>query len=126
MLEYLGLPYSDKSEEVMDWRADVSDFIFSELSKEGRNIYAPISSAHHVAKKYGMPRNWEFWEGLDKEILSICGKFIIVMLDGWKYSVGLRAEFDIADELGLEIEYLDPTPYIQKMELIRSGIWKHK
>lgn len=121
MIEYLALPYSDDSEDMMCWRADVSDFIFSELSKEGRSLYAPISSAHHVAKKYGMPRDWKFWKKLDEEFLSVCGKIIVIMLPGWEASVGLTAELKLAEELGLPIEWLDPEPYLRKMEELNYG-----
>ncbi len=117
MLEYLAIPYTsgNASEELMSWRAEVSDFIFSELAKEGRIIYAPISSCHHVAQKYGLPRTWEFWKTMDEIFIERCDKLVVITLDGWKESTGLKAELEIANRLGKEIEYLDPAPYIKKM-----------
>jgi hypothetical protein len=111
-LEYLAIPYSDKDKEVMEFRAAVSDYIFAELANEGRVIYAPISSCHNISKKYDLPTTFEFWKKMCFEFLSSSYKLIVVRLPGWKSSVGVIAELELAKQLGLEIEYLDPVPYL--------------
>jgi hypothetical protein len=111
-IEYLAIPYSDKDKNVMDFRAAVSDYIFAKLSNEGRIVYAPISSCHSIAKKYGMPKTFEFWEKVCLEFVGLAYKLIVVRLPGWQSSVGLTAELKLAKILGIEIEYLDPIPYI--------------
>lgn len=116
MLEYLALPYTDKDEEVMDFRASVSDIIWADLSNQGRFVYAPISSAHHIAKQYDLPRDWEFWQHLDTLFISKCDRFLIITLPGWEDSTGVTAETEIAKSHGMEIEHIDPTPYIKKLE----------
>lgn len=123
MLEYLAIPYSSggATEEEMIYRANVSDFIFSELSKEGRILYAPISSCHHVAVKHGLPRDWKFWKTMGETFVSKCEKIVVIMLDGWDTSTGVTAELKIADDFGLEVEYLDPTPYLKKMEELNAN-----
>ena len=113
-IEYLAIPYTGTEEE-MDYRADVSDFIWSELSNDDRIIYAPISSAHHIAKKYKLPRNWEFWKKIDEEFIGACKKLLVVALPGWETSTGVTAERKIAEDLGIPIEFIDPTPYLEKM-----------
>jgi hypothetical protein len=121
-IEYLALPYTsgNASEELMVWRAEVSNFIFSELAKEGRIVYAPISSCHHIAVKYGLPRDWEFWKNMDEEFVRMCSKLIVIMLEGWETSTGLTAELKLAEKFGLEVEYLDPAPYIEKMKKLEG------
>lgn len=115
-IEYLAIPYTHEDKYVMDWRAEVSDFVCSELMKEGRIIYAPISSCHHIAKKYGLPRNWEFWAKLDTAFIKASEKIIVITLPGWKTSTGVNAEIKIAEENNIEIEYLDPAEYLEKMD----------
>jgi len=115
-IEYLAIPYTDDSEEVMDFRARVSDIICADLMNKGRYIYAPISSCHHIAKKYGLPRNWQFWKGMDEEYVGMCKKILIVALDGWQSSTGVNAEIEIAMKAGITIEYIDPEPYIKQLE----------
>lgn len=112
-MEYLAIPYTHKDEEVMNFRAEVSDFIFSELSKEGRIIYAPISSCHHIAIEHGLPRNYEFWEKMCEAFIGASKKIIVICLPGWETSTGVTAELKLAKGRGLEVEYLDPTPYLE-------------
>ena len=111
-IEYLAIPYSDKDKNVMDFRASVSDYIFAKLSNEGRIVYAPISSCHGIAKKYGLPKTFEFWEKVCLEFVGLAYKLIVIKLPGWQSSVGLTAELKLAQKLGIEIEYLDTMFYL--------------
>jgi hypothetical protein len=115
-IEYLAIPYSDEDETVMDFRAEISDAICADLMNQGRIIFAPISSAHHIAKKYGLPRDWGFWHKFDEEFVRICKRIIVITLKGWETSTGVQAELDLAKQYGLEIEYIDPTPYIKALK----------
>lgn len=115
-IEYLGIPYSDDDESVMDFRAEISDAICADLMKQGKIIFAPISSAHHIAKKYGLPRDWAFWHKFDEEFVRVCKKMNVITLDGWKESTGLQAEIELAKKYGLEYEEIDPTPYIKELK----------
>ena len=119
-IEYLAIPYSSKDSKIMDYRADVSDFICSELMKEGRIIYAPISSAHFIAKKHGLPRTWDYWERFDREFVRVCSRVLVVMLEGWETSTGVTAECELAIEFGIPIEYVDPNPYIEKYNELKK------
>lgn len=114
-IEYLALPYSNGHEDVMVFRAEVSDFVFSELSKEGRVIYAPISSGHHVARQFGLPTDYGFWQKMCEEFVSISKKVIVICLPGWRESTGVTGELKVAHDKGIEIEYLDPAPYLERL-----------
>jgi len=111
-IEYLAIPYLDEDPKVMDFRAEISDMVYADLAKQGRFIYAPISSCHHIAKKYGLPRDWEFWKHMDEELVRICKTLIIVKLDGWKISTGVTAEIEIAKKYNIPIEDIDPEKYL--------------
>jgi len=116
-IEYLAIPYSADDEYVMDFRAKISDMICADLMNKGRLIYAPISSCHHIAKKYGLPRDWKFWRRLDREFIKICGKIVIITLDGWRESTGIKAEIRLAKKYGLEYEEIDPMPYLKRIKM---------
>jgi len=115
-LEYLAIPYSDNNRWVMEFRAAVSDYIFAELSNEGRIVYAPISACHNISSKYILPNTFEFWEKVCLTFVSLAYKLIVVKLPGWESSIGVIAELKLAKQLGLEIEYLDPISYIMNNE----------
>lgn len=123
-IEYLALPYSDDDEEIMCFRAAVSDYIFAELSNEGRVIYAPISSCHNVAREHDLPTDFNFWNKMCRAFVSASYKVIVIMLPGWEESTGLTAELKLARELGLEIEWLDPIPYIMDNKELKTWMLK--
>jgi hypothetical protein len=118
-IEYLALPYSDESadkEMIMNFRAEISNIICAELMNQGRLVYAPISACHHIAQKYGLPRDWKFWRRLDEAFVKVCGRIIVITLKGWETSTGVQAELKLAKKHGLEIEYIDPEPYFVNFE----------
>jgi len=90
----------------------VSDVICADLMNKGHIVYAPISSCHYIAVKYGLPRQWEFWAKMDEEFIKVSGKVLVITLKGWKESVGVKAEMEIAKKYGVPIEFIDPEPYI--------------
>ena len=81
-IEYLAIPYSDPDPEVMDYRAEISDIICADLMNQGRVIFAPISSCHHIAKKHTMPRDWEFWKNIDEQFVRASKTLLVVALEG--------------------------------------------
>lgn len=115
-IEYLAIPYTHNNVFVKHFRAEVSNYIASELTKQGRIIFAPISAWHHIAMKYGLPGTFEYWKRLDEQFIAASKKLILVTLDGWKESNGINLEVSIADRFNVPIEYLDPTPYIEDLK----------
>jgi len=114
-IEYLATPYTHDDELIRDFRAEVSDCIAAALTKKGRIIFAPISAWHHIAKKYNLPRDFEYWADLDEAFLSACSKLLVIKLDGWKESKGLKLEKAIAKKYGIPISYIDPQPYLKEL-----------
>lgn len=115
-IEYLGLPYSDDDPAVEDWRAEVSNIIAVDLTKQGRIIFAPISAWHHLARKYKLPGTFEYWLKLDEEFIKASKRLLIITLPGWKESTGVTEEIKLAKKYYVPIEYIDPKPYIKQME----------
>lgn len=116
-IEYLGLPYTDDNPLMEDWRADISDRVAADLfMREGRIIFAPISAWHHIARKHDLPGTFEYWLELDEEFIKISKKLLIIMLPGWKESNGVNGELRLARKYNVPIEYIDPEPYIKRME----------
>jgi len=115
--KYVAIPYLHEEDRVMDFRAAVADAVAADLMNKGEYVYSPISSWHHVAKKYSLPRDWNFWNGLDKQFIKVCSGIYVITLDGWKESTGVTAELDLARQLELPIDYIDPTSYLKDIEI---------
>lgn len=108
-LTYLACPYSHKDETVKVSRFEAANKASSKLMKEGQYIFSPISHTHPIALAGGLPGGWDFWEGYDRRILSCCDKIVVLRVPGWETSTGVQAEIKIGQELGIPVEYMDPT-----------------
>lgn len=106
-LIYLATPYSHPCPVIRWVRFETVNRIAADMMLRGLFVYSPISHSHPIAQ-YGLPKDWEYWNKIDTFFLSICKKMIVVMADGWKESVGLKSEIQIAERIGIEIEYILP------------------
>jgi hypothetical protein len=104
---YLASPYSHPDPAVREQRFRDACRAAVTLMRKGRFIFSPIAHSHSLAE-FGLPGDWDFWERIDREHLWRCDRLVVLMLDGWRESVGVQAEIEIAEKLGLPVEYLPP------------------
>jgi hypothetical protein len=74
-------------------------------SNQGVVVFSPITHSHELAK-FGTPTKWEFWRQIDIEFIRRSGFLVVLMLEGWKNSVGVQAEIKLAKEFDIPIMYL--------------------
>jgi len=55
---------------------------------------------------HGLPLNWKFWEQFDRAFLVRSDEVVVLTLPGWRESVGVAAEIQIAREFGKPFSYL--------------------
>lgn len=60
-----------------------------------------------------MDGGWEFWQGYDQHMISLCDEVHVLMLQGWTNSVGVTAEIKIAKRLNKPFYYIDPRKYVK-------------
>ena len=76
------------------------------LMREGLMVFSPISKTHPIAERCGLPLDWAYWEKYDRIAIAHCKELWVLTLDGWESSVGVKAEMEIAKEMGRPIKYL--------------------
>lgn len=103
---YLGTPYTDDDEQVMEDRFEAVTCKTAELMNNGYVVFSPISSCHPIAKRFSLPRSWDYWQEMDRSFVEWCDEVWILMLDGWEKSKGVGEEVKIALELGKPIKYI--------------------
>ena len=104
---YLACPYSHPDPQTKYLRFRACARISASLIRAGHIIFAPIVMSHPMT----LPSDWEFWEKFDKEFLGVCEQLWVLKLQGWKESIGIKAEIKIMRELGKPIIYLNPEDY---------------
>jgi len=104
---YLASPYSHPDAAVRETRFRDACRAAAKLMRLGHVVFSPIAHGHCICE-HGLPTDWRFWEPFDRSQLERCDEVVVLMLDGWRESVGVQAEIQIADEVGKPVRYLAP------------------
>lgn len=67
-----------------------------------------VRAMQHPLVRFDLPMDWAYWERFDREYLCLASELVVLKLDGWRESVGVQAEIDLAIDLGLPIRFLAP------------------
>lgn len=106
-LAYLAVPYSNPDKNVMTARFMAANKVSGILINKGYHIFSPISHTHPIAEMYDLPRDAEYWKKFDYAYIVNCNRMFVLMIDGWKESVGVQMEIGIAKELNVPVEYVN-------------------
>lgn len=105
---YLASPYSDSSLIIRHHRfLNTQRFVAHHLQR-GTFLFSPIVYTHEMAIAYGLPLDAQSWSTFNNDILDRVAAMWVLKLDGWQDSVGVSAEIERAERLGLEIHYREP------------------
>ena len=104
---YLAAPYSHKDKAVMQDRFEWVSAVCAELMKKGYVVFSPITYSHQLSIDHSLPCNWEFWKNIDETFLKVCDGMLVLTLDGWEESVGLKAEVELAIKKAIPIKGID-------------------
>ena len=109
-LVYLASPYSDPDPAVEAGRFRAACRRAARMTEEGLLVFSPIAHSHPICVLGGCAADFAAWERFDRAMLDCCQRMAVLTLPGWEQSRGVTAEVGIAGAMGLDIEYLDPTP----------------
>ena len=78
------------------------------LFKDDVNLFSPVVYSHHIVQISSMlGGEWEAWQAFDELMIRKSDALIVLCLDGWKESVGVSAELERADNIGLPLHFYD-------------------
>jgi nucleoside 2-deoxyribosyltransferase len=104
---YLASPYSHPDPAVQEQRFLAVCEAAAKLMVRGYVIFSPVAHSHPIAQ-FGLPKDWNYWAEFDRDFLSHCDSMIVLMLPGWRESVGVRAEIAIMTKMKKTIAYISP------------------
>lgn len=104
--QYLASPYSHPDATIREARYLEAVRATALLMNAGEIIFSPIAHSHPIAVNHSLPLDWQFWEAYDRAFIQHCEGVIVLMLDGWRESKGVKAEIEIAKGLGWPVRYL--------------------
>lgn len=107
-LVYLASPYSHPNPDVMHARYEKACRAAAALMLRGECIFAPIAHSHRIGQVMGRSTDHEFWLRQDFAILRHCSHCVVLMLEGWDKSVGVREEIDYCVANDIPVSYMHP------------------
>ena len=102
---YLATPYSDPNAGVRIDRAWEARRYMAALMKAGHVVFCPIAMTHDTAEEYGLPYEFEFWDRMNREFISVSSEVIIAQIPGWRKSRGVTHELTIAADIKKPVRY---------------------
>lgn len=106
-LIYLAVPYTHPDPVVRQRRFEAATAYAAKLMLVGHTVFSPITHSHPIAQ-HGQCPNWSQWQPLDLFILSLSRRLVVLCLDGWEQSEGVRDEIQWARNCGVAMEYHVP------------------
>lgn len=105
LLTYLACPYTHSDPLVKQERFDLVTKLAGQLMNQGHIIFSPITHCHPIAEFCSLPGDWKYWEKTCRAYMRYSSEMIVYQLDGWDKSDGVKAEMEIAVEMGIPIYY---------------------
>ena len=102
---YLASPYSHPYSNIRLLRYHDACRATAYLIQKGKFVFSPIVNSHPLLQ-FGLQGNWQHWKEFDAFMIGMCDEMVILKLKGWKKSVGVTAEIQIAKSLGKPISKL--------------------
>jgi len=105
---YLASPYTHEDPAVQEQRYRDAVKTCSYLMKRGVLVFSPIVYSHPIIVEGGLAGDWERWKEFDLFFLRKCREFRILMLEGWKDSVGIKEETAWAEDHRIMVYHMEP------------------
>lgn len=110
---YLASPYSHKDPFIRELRYLRAMEAVVTLMKRGTTVYSPIVHCHELAKIADLPRDADWWEQHNFNMLAGAVELHVLTLPNWIGSIGIGKEILRATELSKPIIYLEESAVCQ-------------
>jgi Domain of unknown function (DUF1937) len=106
---YLACPYTHPNPGVRAERFRLATEAAAKLIRQGHIVYSPITMSHPLDLVLAGDTNTlgsDYWVQYDKAFMAVCAEMIILEIDGWDQSSGIRREIEYFRSHGKPISWL--------------------
>lgn len=108
-LIYLATPYSHPKAQIRSKRFSLAlDASAKLMARNGDMVYSPIVQCHLIAIRHSLPTDSVFWQARDQLMITLCDTFACLISEGWRESIGIKAELEYARALGRPVWMVAP------------------
>lgn len=118
-LIYLACPYTHPSPAVRLDRFNKVTKAAAALIRQGRIVFSPITMTHPIDLEMAGADNTlgsDFWVSFDKAFMDRCDAFVLLPLEGWDESNGVRREIEFFRNAGKPLMVLDDQLKLRSLE----------
>ena len=115
-LIYLASPYTDETEIVTLERYNRALYAVATLLRFGIITFSPIVYCHEIAVRFTFGKGIDTWWSLDAVFMERCQRLLVLQLDGWELSKGVRLEVDQFKLRGINPGYVT----IEELQTMRE------
>lgn len=101
---YLASPYWHADPAIRNQRFRAACRAAAQMIRDGITVFSPIVYGHALIGE-GLPGDWCFWEGHDADYLVLSDEVVVLQIEGWDESDGVKEELRLAAALGKPIRY---------------------
>lgn len=100
---YLASPYSSPDPDLVKARHHEAMKAVVWLMKKEMWVHSPIVYCHDLAQLGEFPTDAEFWLEFNRLMLRMSKGMILLKIEGWDKSLGVREEIKFSNFLGIPI-----------------------
>ena len=82
---------------------------------EGGYPYSPIIHCHDMSFKYDLPKDYDFWQNIDRNAIEHCSEVYVLKMEdefgNWRDSKGISDEVSFAESIGKKVTYFECEDY---------------
>jgi len=106
---YVASPYSHKNPIVEDHRFTMAEEYVAACFRQRLVAFSPIYYCHPLSRKLKLPGDYKFWKDFNNTMMRRAEQIHVLQLIGWRESRGVQYELNMAQELCIEIIYVEYT-----------------
>lgn len=109
---FICVPYSSEDQSVINERVRQVSEYFALLMARGDTPFSPVIQGHTIVSVIDEVSGlWNFWEDYCKRLIALSDEVHVLMLPGFKESIGVGGEILEAALTTKPIKYIKPTTY---------------
>jgi hypothetical protein len=120
---YLACPYTHPDSKVREQRFHAATTAAAVLITRGYIVYSPITMTHPIdVALAGVTETLgsDYWVSFDEAFMDACSEMVILKIEGWESSNGIRREMEYFQKRGKPVSFMLPVAAHHGWEPIRN------